>query len=183
MRYLVSAMKRAWILALAVPVAACASILGIDDGTPRSDDASVDVAPIDVIVVEDASDGDAPFSPLSCGESTCNFAIGQACCRTGDEEYFCVKGAAACNGGTYIPCDRSSQCPATDAGPRLCCTTDDLTDAGTYVASSVGCLPSAQCSPIPTHYILCGDDSGADCPPEAGCGQSVSTLPPFLLCK
>jgi hypothetical protein len=177
-------MKRAWILAAAIPLGACSTILGIDDGIPRSDDASVDVAPVDVAVA-DVSDAasDAPLSPLSCGATTCNFAEGQACCRTGDEEYFCVSDAAACSGGTYIPCDRSSQCAATDAGKSLCCTTDVLTDSGIYVATSVGCHPSAQCSPIPTHYILCGDDSGADCPPEAGCGQSVSTLPPFLLCK
>lgn len=180
-------MRRVWVGCSCIALAACANILGIDDGTPRNydasteggDDAAIDV-PIDV--AKDVA-VDVPFSPLSCGAtSTCNFAIGEACCRTGASTYACVSGADAC-AGTYIPCDRTSQCPATDAGKELCCTTDILTDAGTYVAQSVGCHPSAQCTPIPTHYILCGNDSAADCPPEAGCTPSVSTLPPFLLCK
>jgi len=180
-------MRRAWIVPAAACIAlaaACADVLGIDDGTPRPLDAAIDVlegaAPDASDAAPDAADA---FSPLSCGGSvTCNFAAGQACCRTGASTFACVDGADAC-AGTYIPCDRSSQCPATEAGAELCCTTDVLTDAGTYVAESVGCHPAAQCSPIPTHYVLCGDDSGADCPPEAGCGESVSTLPPFLLCK
>jgi hypothetical protein len=178
-------MRRVWFLAVGcIALAACADILGIDDGVPRAYDASTDAgsdadAP-DAAANDAAFDG--PFSPLSCGATTCNFAIGQSCCRSASSTYACVDAPDAC-AGTDIPCDRPSQCPSTEAGAEICCTTDILTDSGTYVADSVGCHAAAQCSPIPTHYILCGDDSGADCPPEAGCGPSVSTLPPFLLCK
>jgi len=185
-------MRRRFLIAAAVTaagVAACADILGIDDGTPRGYDASLDVTTSDAAA--DVRDGsadaapDAPFSPLFCGTNTyCNFAAGEACCRTGSATYACVDAAASCT-GMYIPCDRPEQCPQnTDAGPMQCCTTDVVNDAGIYVAQSVGCVQAGKCSPIPNHYILCGDgDGGADCPPEAGCGASVSALPPFLICK
>ena len=174
---------------LCVTVGACADILGIDDGIPRGGDASLD-APADVAPdVRDAgaSDGkaDAPANGISCGGSTCNVAAGEACCRTGTSTYQCVTSQSACN-GTYIPCDRPSQCPPTEAGAETCCTTDVLNEAGTdYVAESVGCHPHQQCLGAPTHYILCGDgDASADCPgPDAGCLPSTSTLPPFLICK
>jgi hypothetical protein len=65
----------------------------------------------------------------------------------------------------------------------LCCTTDTVDDSGTYIANTVDCLPAAQCQPEPQHYILCGEDSAANCPPEAGCGPSTSAIPPFLICK
>lgn len=100
-------MRRVWAgAATCIALAACANILGIDDGTPRDYDGSIEGgqdaaadAAKDVVV-------DVPFSPLSCGASTtCNFAIGQACCRTDASAYLCVSSAAACTGGTYIPCD------------------------------------------------------------------------------
>ena len=169
-----------------VLAASCADILGIDDGKPRDYDASVDTGVLDATPdVKDAQAADGPFSPLSCGTgTTCNFAIGEACCRTGGTSYKCVDASSACT-GTYIPCDRTSQCPQnTEAGAMLCCTTDVVDpDSGTYVANTVGCLPAAQCEPTPQHYILCGDDSGAYCPPDAGCGPSASALPNFLICK
>ncbi len=161
----------------------CADILGIDDGTPRDYDASADTGADVAPDVKETSVPEGSSSPLSCGTgTTCNFAIGEACCRTG-ATYACVDASSACT-GTYIPCDRTSQCPQnTEAGVMLCCTTDSVGDSGTYVANTVGCLPAAQCAPEPQHYILCGDDSGAYCPPEAGCGQSTSALPTFLICK
>jgi hypothetical protein len=170
--------------AFVLAAASCADILGIDDGKPRDFDGSVESG-IDAAPDVKEAGADGPFSPLSCGTgTTCNFAIGEACCRTGPTTYKCVGDAAACS-GTTIPCDRASQCPQnTEAGVMLCCTTDSVSgDSGTYVADSVGCLPAAQCQPEPQHYILCGDDSGAYCPPEAGCGPSTSALPPFLICK
>lgn len=178
--------RRAVLLAFMLAAASCADILGIDDGKPRDYDASVDTGVVDAApdVAKDAPAVDGPFSPLSCGTgTTCNFAIGEACCRTGSTTYNCVDASSACT-GTYIPCDRATQCPqTTEAGAMLCCTTDAVDDSGTYIANTVGCLPAAQCQPEPQHYILCGDDSGAYCPPEAGCGPSTSALPPFLICK
>jgi len=173
------------VFAMVAGAAACADILGIDDGVPRASDGSLDdgapdsmpdVGPLDAA-------GDGPFSPLSCGAATCNFAAGEACCRTGPTTYVCVASAAACT-GTFIPCDRPSQCSPTEAGASTCCTTDVLDDGGNYVAQSVACAPYKSCSGAPAHYILCGDgDAGADCPPEAGCAESTGTLPPFLVCK
>jgi hypothetical protein len=170
-----------------VGAAGCAAILGIDDGLPLGADASLDAGPD--IGTTDASDvtavdvaPEAAFSPLSCGaKNECNFAAGQTCCRTGAATYACLDAGAKCT-GIDIPCDRPEQC-VSDAGPHKCCTTDVLTDAGTYVATSVACMPAAQCAPIPTHYVLCGDDSGADCPDGSSCVQSANTLPPFLICK
>ena len=175
------------VVAFMLAAASCADILGIDDGKPRDYDASVDTGVVDAApdVAKETSTVDGPSSPLSCGiGTTCNFAKGEACCRTGSSSYKCVDASAACP-GTLIPCDRESQCPQnTEAGAMLCCTTDVVDpDSGTYVASTVGCLPSAQCDPTPQHYILCGDDSGAYCPPEAGCGPSATALPTFLICK
>lgn len=180
--------RLAFALSCALAAAACADILGIDNGIPLGVDASsFDASGSDV--ASDGSDAavddapvEAPFSPLSCGTSTCNFAIGEACCRTGATTFDCVDAAASCN-GTYIPCDRPEQCVGGDAGPRECCTTDVLTDAGTYVASSVACMTKAQCTPIPKHYVLCDDDSSAECPDATSCAESVATLPPFMICK
>jgi hypothetical protein len=181
-----SGRRVAFALSCVGAAAACANILGIDDGIPR--DASVDVG------MQDASDGDAdaavdappeaPFSPFACGTLTCNFALGETCCEKGDATFDCVDGSAACKGAgsLYIPCDGPEQCVG-DAGAKECCTTDVLTDAGTYVATSVSCLTAAQCTPIPTHYVLCGGDSGADCSDATMCEISVTTLPGFLICK
>jgi hypothetical protein len=171
-------MRRSFVVVIA---AGCADILGIDDGIPRAGDASLDVtgdSPADVVAGDAGPDG---FSPLSCGASTCNFGTGQTCCRTGATTYVCLDSGASCS-GTSIPCDRPEQC-TSDAGPMQCCTTDVLTDAGIYVASSVGCMPAAKCAPIPTHYVLCGDNDAADCPDGSTCSQSTSTLPPFLICR
>jgi hypothetical protein len=162
-------MKRRVLAASIVIVAAgCADILGLDDGKPRDYDASIDTGVVDAPadVMKDAA-ADGPFKPLFCGTGkTCNFAAGEACCRTGSTNYQCVDAASACT-GTYIPCDRAAYCPQnTEAGALLCCTTDVIDDSGSYVAQSVDCLPAAQCSP-----------------PEAGCGPSANTLPEFLICK
>ncbi|HEY1958715.1 MAG TPA: hypothetical protein VGH28_24030 [Polyangiaceae bacterium] len=165
-------------------LAACANILGIDDGVPRTGDAGFD-APFEAAALDGGTDAkpDGPFSPLSCGNTVCNFALGQTCCRTGANAYACVASGSSCN-GTSIPCDRPSQCPSTDAGASTCCTTDVLNEAGTdYVAESVACMPYQACLGIPAHYILCGDGDGGDCPTDAGCAESTSTLPPFLICR
>lgn len=164
-------------------VAACADVLGIDDGLPRAYDASIDVSIGDASNpdVDDASLSDGAYMPLFCGQTTCNFAIGEGCCRTGTT-YQCVDAAATCT-GIYIPCDRPAYCPTTDAGPMQCCATDVVNDAGQSVAQSVACKPTAQCLPIPSHYVLCDDDSSAECPIDASCSASVTTLPTFLICR
>ena len=183
-------MRRRILVAVAIVaagVAACADILGIDDGTPRTNDASLDVT-TGGDAASDVHDGsvdgapDAPFSPLYCGaNNTCNFAAGEGCCRTGASTYTCVDAATSCP-GMFIPCDRPSQCPKTaEGGAQQCCTNDVVNDSGVYVAQSVSCVPTGKCTPIPSHYILC--DTDADCPTDAGCGQSVSALPTFLICK
>jgi hypothetical protein len=163
--------------------AACADILGIDDGIPRMDASAFDAPAADVQVGDAMAEAEAapPFSPLPCGTKTCNVAAGEACCRSDTAAFDCVDAAASCK-GTYIPCDRPEQC-VSDAGAKQCCTTDVITDAGTYVATSVACVASDQCEPVPTHYVLCGDDSGTECPDATMCGTSVTTLPPFLICK
>jgi hypothetical protein len=180
--------RRVWLVlaltAMLLLASACANILGIDDGIPRTMEASVlDVGLPDVAtdVMMDAA-VDAPFSPLTCDTVTCNFAIGEACCRTGTSTYTCIDAGDTCS-GTLIPCDRNEQCPPDEAGARECCTTDVLTDANTYVATSVGCMSAAKCSPVPTHYVMCGDDDAAECPDALGCTVSVNTLPTFLICK
>ncbi len=184
-------MRRAWTTLACIGLAACADILGIDDGSPRDYDGSVDTGKLDgsvndVLLIDTKSQDifvEGAFSPLSCGSSTCNFAVGQGCCRTGASTYNCVDGGASSCSGTYIPCDRPEQCGSGDAGAEQCCTTDVLNDSGTYVASSVGCLAAAACQPIPAHYVLCGDDSGVECGDATSCAPSVATLPTFLICK
>ena len=84
-----------------------------------------------------------------------------------------------CTPGIDIPCDRSEQC-SQEAGPAVCCATYATTDAGA-VATSVACSDLAKCTG--SHFIVCDDDSSADCPPDASCGPSAVSLPTYLICK
>ena len=167
--------------ATSVAVSACAAILGIDDGTPRTDDAAVDASQADadaaVDVVVDAGEG-GPFVPLKCGQATCNFALGQACCRTGSTSFVCMDAGVTCS-GTLIECDRPEMCPPDDAGPVVCCGDLSDTEAG-VVASAVSCKSEALCA-YSTHAYFC-DDAG-ECPADASCLQSTVTLPTYLICK
>jgi hypothetical protein len=170
-----------WLVVVAASLGACANILGIDDGIPRSLDASLDVAADAAPDAHDAS-ADGPFSALHCGNSTCNASSGQVCCWETDGSYACAASTSSCT-GVAIPCDRPEQCPQTgDAGPVECCGTYTLTDAGA-ITSAVGCVPQAQCTLSNSKYVLCGDDSGAECQPDATCGASTFTLPTFLICR
>ena len=169
--------------ATSVAVSACAAILGIDDGTPRTDDAAVDAsqgdadaaAPADAAA--DAGEG-GPLVPLKCGTTSCNYAVGQSCCRTGSTSYVCLDAGVTCS-GTLIECDRPEMCPPSDAGPVVCCADLASTEAGA-VATAVSCRLQALCA-YSTHVYLC-DDAG-DCLADASCLQSTVTLPTYLICK
>jgi len=167
-----------------VGASACAAILGIDDGIPRTQDAALDAPSSDAgadaadTAAEAAFDG--PFVPLSCGPSaTCNVALGQACCRSGSTTYDCIDAGVTCT-GTLIQCDRPEMCPpAAEAGPVVCCADLVNTDAGA-LATSVSCKPTALCA-YASHGWLC-DDAG-ECPADASCLQSTFTIPPYYICR
>jgi hypothetical protein len=172
--------KRWLTVAGLLATAACADILGIDDGIPRTYDASVDGG-LDAADAGDAADAVVDkFSPLHCGNATCNFAAGQSCCWS-DAGFGC-SATPQCD-GVYIPCDRPEQCAqAPDAEPNVCCA-DDTSVEGGAIATAVACLPASQCTSTFNRFPLCGDDSGVECQGDASCGESVFTLPTFLICK
>ena len=150
--------------------------------TPRSTRRSTPTADVHDAATVDAAP-EAAFSPLSCGTgNTCNFAAGEACCRTGSTTYKCVDAAAACT-GTYIPCDRPEQCPQnTEAGAMQCCTTDVLNDGGIYVASPSVAWPKASARPSPT-TTLCAVTTVAGLSSRSRLWPERPALPPFLICK
>ncbi len=160
-------------------VAACANLLGIDDGIPRGVDASLDATQGGPDAGADASD--AGFSLLHCGSTNCNVSIGEGCCYVVDAGFTCVATVATCT-GAFIPCDRPEQCPQGDAGPVECCGSYTLTDAGA-ITTNASCALKSQCTLANNRFIICDDDSGADCIPDASCGVSTFTLPTFLICK
>lgn len=159
--------------------AGCADILGIDDGIPRVFDAGAD-ATLDAASDAKADAGPDTFSPLHCGNKTCDFGAGESCCWGGDGGFFCVSSPAQC-GGIDIPCDRAEQC-AQDAGPAVCCATYMGVEGG-VVATSVSCIGATKCNSGSSRLILCGGDSGSDCQPDASCVASAFTLPTFDICK
>jgi hypothetical protein len=176
--------SRVSILAVCVVFAGCADILGIDDGIPRAQDASVDAGPPDVVeagppdVVEAAPDN---FVPLHCGTAACDFGAGQSCCWDGGGGFACEDNPNLCT-AVYVPCDRPEQCAqAADAEPNVCCAHYVNSDAGA-IANSVACLPASQCTTAQNRFPLCGDDSGVECG-DASCGVSSYSLPGFLICK
>jgi hypothetical protein len=170
-------------------VYACADILGIDDGIPRVEDASIADSSFDVTTLPDVSSADVgidvPMSPLSCGTTTCN-ALTENCCRTGDpsdasgESFACVSGASpgACDGGLVIVCDDAKNCVALGLPGDICCA--DVPDGGT-IATSTSCVAPGKCNGA----IMClpGDDEV--CKVDAGqtCKPSVATILGYTICK
>ena len=176
---------RLLVVAAVVALSGCAAILGIDDGTPRTEDASAD-AGLDAVadVAEDVMEAAVDhYSPLHCGSSTCDFGSGQSCCWDGGAGYACVAAPSDCT-DIYIPCDRAEQCAqAADAEPHVCCANYADTEAGA-IATAVACLPASACTIGSSRFVLCGDDSGVECEPaDASCGESTYSLPTFLICK
>lgn len=180
-------------------LAACASILGIDDGIPREDagvvDAAPDVAPVVDSAVPDAgTDADAaadvaidvpkPFSPLPCGSATCN-AVTQACCRTGaggdgGYAYKCIDDAGACTGNlpVVVACASSANCTAQGKPGNVCCA-----NAYNTAATSVSCTGPSFC-PTNTFTILCGPGDDELCMSSGlSCASSVATIVGWNICK
>ena len=201
-------MRRAiWILGLfacSASLVACASILGIDDGTAREDGGAVD-ATLDVVSADsgDEGGGDAapdaivdagadvpvdapkPYSPLSCGSSTCN-AVTQGCCRTGygsdasPYSYVCVNDAGACTAAAalVVPCDRVANCAAQGKPGTVCCANRFETKA-----TSVACLAPSAC-PIDASTILCGPGDNELCATHGWtCFESYTTIVGWDICK
>lgn len=195
-----------WMLGLSASSAAlvaCASILGLDDGTPREDagpiDATVDVT-IDVISSTDATpdvvapdvgpdvapDAPKPFSPLSCGSATCN-AVTQECCRTGYGDdaspyaYGCVSDAGACKSASAIlvGCDRAANCAAQGKPGHICCANVVVGD----LATAVTCLAPSACG-ADAGTIVCGPGDDELCATQAfTCLASNYTIVGWNICK
>jgi len=188
-------MRRAWVIVASCGfVAACAQILGIDDGIPRtSDDASVlDASTPETTTLPDATPPpvdappDVPTSPLACGTNTCN-ALVQGCCRTGDpvdaaaQSFACVTDAAACTGGLVVTCDNATTCAALGHPGDVCCA--NVPDGGAY-ATKTTCVAAAACTAA-GGAILCtpGDDEVCDVDAGQSCLPSVQTIVGWDLCK
>jgi hypothetical protein len=193
------------LFACSASLVACASILGIDDGTARADggvsDATLDVvipgdsggegggdATPDVIV--DAGPDvpvDAPpaYSPLTCGSSTCN-AVTQGCCRKGYGDdaspftYACVNNGGTCasNGAIVVRCGSVANCAAQGKPGTVCC-------ANSYndMATAVDCLAPASC-PDDAATLLCGPGDNALCAAHGwACLPSAYTIVGWDICK
>ncbi len=188
----------AWIaatLGAGMALAACADILGIDDGTARAGDASVpDAQGVDAgpdakrpsLVTGIAP---PPFSPLACGSDTCN-AVTQGCCSHGSGTdaaaftYACVDfDGGDCEGGLLYHCDRPDNCDHQGKPGDVCCAFA----GGSGVAYDVECATAAECEDFDASYAtrLCNPGDDSLCPPEAGlsCRPSVLTVIGYPICK
>lgn len=187
-------------LASSGALAACASILGIDDGLVRQDGGPSDAAP-DVVAVDsgDEAGNDAtpdagldarvdappPYSPLGCGKGTCN-AVTQGCCREGNGSgaspytYVCVSDAAACTSGSAIvvPCDRAANCVAQGKPGTVCCANTFNTRA-----TAVACVAPAAC-PVDAATLVCGPGDDELCAAHGwACLPSIDTITGWDICK
>ena len=192
------------VLASSGALTACASILGVDDGLPREDGGLGDVT-LDVIPAGDASgdatgdatlaDADAgadvivdapkPYSPLPCGQDTCN-AVTQGCCRKGDGSdaspytYGCVSDAGACKAGgdIVVGCNSVANCEALGKPGTVCCAN------GYYnPATAVACVAPSAC-PDDAATVLCGPGDDELCAALGySCLSSVQTIGGWNICK
>jgi hypothetical protein len=176
-------MKRGVFIAL-LALASCADILGIDDGTPRTYDASLpdvenDVTTLPDVKLEATADvaPDVPTSPMPCGDASCN-AIEQACCRTGDpvdasaQAFACIASDASCT-GTKVTCADEKNCAAQGHPGEECCAV--LPDGGT-VAIGTACSKNACTS-------LCQPGDDENCIADASCKPSIQTIIGWMICK
>jgi len=178
-------MRRAGLLiafgAAALPAAgvvACADLLGVDDGLPRRDDASV----------RDAVSADAAFEAaptLACGATTCN-AAAEACCRTAIDagpdaasfQFRCLADASACASDVdaLYACDRGASCVAQGHAGQVCCGRGGPT-SGSSCTALADCLDGGR--------VLCAPGNNAECPLDSGltCQASAVNNAGFSVCK
>jgi hypothetical protein len=185
-------MKRVWGVVIACAgIAACADILGIDDGVPRTyDDASIEDASLpETTSIPDATPPptdagiDVPVSALACGDASCN-ALTEACCRTGVvtdasvQSFACVSDASACKNGLVVTCDDSTNCAALGHPGEACCA--EVPD-GASMATKTSCVPANAC----TGMIMCqaGDDEICDVDAGQSCLPSMQTIVGWTICK
>lgn len=189
------------LIASSLGLAACASLLGLDDGVPREDagvgdvtvDATTDVISNDATpdvtadaIADAAPDVPKPFSPLACGNGTCN-AVTQACCRTGYGDdaspyaYVCVGDAGACKSASaaLVGCDRASNCTAQGKPGQICCANVVVGD----LATDVRCVSPAACG-ADAGTIVCGPGDDELCATQAfTCLASTYTIVGWNICK
>lgn len=178
------------LLVASCSIYSCATILGIDDGIQRQDDASANDATVDAAfdaasdVGSDVVDAgiDVPVSPIACGTSTCN-ALVEACCRVAPPtdaslgSFHCASDAADCT-GLMVTCDETANCNALGHTGDVCCAM--LPDGGT-AATSTSCIPASSC----TGAIMCQPGDDEDCNVDAGesCLPSIQTIIGYDICK
>ena len=190
------------VLASSGALAACASILGIDDGLPREDGGSD--ATLDVLAGDSGGEGggdatpdviadvgadvpvDAPHSPLSCGNGVCN-AVTQGCCRTGagsdasPYDYVCVDDGGVCTGGSavLVGCDRAANCTAQGKPGDICCANVPISTK----ATAERCVAPSACS-ISTGTIVCGPGDDELCTAQGrSCLPSSVTIVGWDICR
>ena len=183
-------------LGAGMTLAACASILGIDDGIPRAQDASLGDVHAEAASLDAGLDGDAqaeaappPYSPLSCGKTTCN-AVTQGCCSRKSTladggavyAYACIDDDGGdCDGGQLIACDRPDNCDKQGHAGEVCCA------LGTTPPSTVACTPALDCDypEAGLAYRLCEPGDDELCQPDSGktCLPSASSAVGYVLCK
>lgn len=176
-------------IAACTALCACAQILGIDDGTPRTyaDGSIVDASEETTTLPEAAPPVDAgidvPFSALACGTSTCN-AVTEGCCRQGDpidamaQSFACVSDASDCDGGLVVTCDDSLNCAALGHAGYECCAT--VPDGGS-IATKTTCVVKGTC----TGTLMCtpGDDELCNADAGQSCLPSIQTIVGWTICK
>jgi len=182
-------------LGLAMAVAACADILGIDDGIPRIEDASLTDVQAEAAIVDAGLDAAAeaeaeaappPYSALSCGNSTCN-AVTQGCCSRRSivadaavYAYACINDDGGdCDGGQLITCDRPDNCDKQGHVGQVCCARGSV--------STVLCTTALDCDypEAGQAYRMCEPGDDELCQPDSGktCQPSNSAAVGYLLCK
>ncbi len=133
------------------------------DVTPPPLDGGVDVA------IDAAKDAAPDVASIQCGASTC--PLTSVCChRPFNQSFTCYADASACTGNGYYPvtCDVRS-C----TNNQVCCIT-------VQQVIGLGASCSTTCSLPNTRLCL---QDGAACPVGLTCAPSVSTFPPYDICK
>ncbi|HEX7603937.1 MAG TPA: hypothetical protein VF316_20105, partial [Polyangiaceae bacterium] len=130
-------------------------------------------------------DAPKPYSPLPCGQGTCN-AVTHACCRNGDGSdaspysYGCVSDAGACTAGgaIVVGCNSVANCDAKGKPGTVCCANGYFNPA-----TSVACVAPSAC-PDDAATILCGPGDDELCTAHGdSCLSSVQTIVGWNICK
>jgi hypothetical protein len=149
---------------------------GVDSAVTHdaSRDALAEPGIVDSGVADAGSTDAGPAMVVHCPGAADCLVPSQVCCHIASGNT--CTAANACM-GLSIPCDDSTDCPATGRQASVCCITPNVLG----IAASVTCRAAAACAG-PTMAQLC-DPAGNSCPNGTSCVPSTLTLVGFDFCR